>query len=69
MASPESPQEPADSGQPTKQSQSRGPAAKAAPKKKAQPDAATPEEQGAGRRTLSRAQQAELRRKLREKFH
>jgi hypothetical protein len=47
---------------------------KAAPKRRPRrrtsaADPAPPEPQVAGRRALSRAQQAELRRKLREKFH
>jgi hypothetical protein len=47
---------------------------KAAPKRRTRrrtpsADPAPPEHQDAGRRVLSRAQQAELRRKLREKFH
>jgi hypothetical protein len=51
-----------------------GSSGKAAPKRQARrrtpsTDAAPPEHEDAGRRVLSRAEQAELRRKLREKFH
>jgi hypothetical protein len=75
MASQTSPNEPADTEKAdTEKKADTENGEKPTPKGRArrrntEPDPKQPDDNGGGGRTLSRPQQAELRRKLREKFH